>query len=279
MWRGTARLALDPSARAAVAAHAAAPSTPHVQRELALDLLTYTPHPQAQDHLREALASDVLAAAPHYPQYVQRLGLVPVPSEDSAAWLLDTLNAEHETIATAAAYAAGAMASRAEATGQAELADTLITPLREAASDAPSDHDLLALANADDPADIDTFLGLATDPDQPDDVRHAAATGLRGHDVSQDVLLSLAADASPQVQRAAWLLLAECATSMVVADGEALSAAVDVLHGTNLGVAVTTLAPAAGEPAGQRALRELLLHPRADPSTRARIRGLLRDAG
>ena len=93
------------------------------------------------------------------------------------------------------------------------------------------------------------------------------------------MLLSLAADASPQVQRAAWLLLAECATSMVVADGEALSAAVDVLHGTNLGVAVTTLAPASGEPAGQRALRELLLHPRADPSTRARIRGLLRDAG
>lgn len=269
MWGGAARVALEPALRHELAALATSPSTPHPRRELALDLLAHAPEGRGQDALVAALTE--LEDHPQLPAYLQRLAFVRQPRDGVTSYLHARLDDPRRAIARAARLTLGAVAA------QHPDPDRALAPLRQPLPDDADDAaaTLGALGNARQPDDV-ARLTAATRDERPR-VRSAALHALR-HTPDADALPSLragVADPHPGVQRAALVGLSTRALGGAELSAVAEEARAQRLHGANLGLVATTLAPSATDPLAREVLRSLLDHPNADAQLRARLRALL----
>lgn len=264
MWRGTARLALDPALAPQLGRVATAADSPLPRRELALDLLAHTPADHAQAALREALPA--LRDDPGYPMFLSRLAFVAAPDAATAEVALADL-ADPGPTGDAAAHVVGSLVAHADEAGDTALGDTLLVALRAEIPRRP-DAALAGLGNAGRLSELPTVLAASSGPN-----RRAAALALRAwHGASvRDALVRLAADDDAAVQRAA---LTALEGRDLTADLPALAEV--PLASANLQLVATLVAPHADDAHAREILTGLLVHDGSDPRLRARVRAILR---
>lgn len=269
MWRGTARLALEPALTAEVGAIAAAQNTGLPQRELALDLLAHTRSGAAQAALLLALQS--LEDHADYPMFLSRLAFVDAPTATTVAYAQQQMGGAGR-VGLSAMHVAGSLAWHADLAGSPELTDALVDDLHDALESGDSDQRSAALAglgNARQPHTLDTLTEATagTTSDQ-----RAAAHALRhwhGQDV-RDVLLGLTSEGS-SVQRAALSSL----EGRPLDEAALAQLATIELDGANLQLATSVFSAHADRPQARDALHAMLGHEASDPRLRARIRSVL----
>jgi hypothetical protein len=270
LWNGTRALARDADLRARIGALAGRPGTPHPRRELALDLLAHTPDGLGEAELLAALRQ--LEGDPYFPAYLQRTSFLTAPGSATLDALRhwQTLGGD---VARAATAALGAVAGRL---GDPSVLEDLRGSLAADPEDAASQ--LAALGNAHHPSDRPTIESATRDPRSR--VRAAGLHALRhyGDPQAAATLLSGTRDPHAGVQRAALSGLAERPLDAGGLDGLVALATDGTVHGANLGLLVTVLAPYASVPRTRPALEALLGHPGGNPTLRARIRSILEDA-
>ena len=179
------------------------------------ELLAGTGTPEAQDALREVIASPAARANPRLEQHaLQAFLVVAHPTADSLAFLRETFHAAKADAGGrySSALALGAAAGNALRSGNAAAAAECDAELRGALANASKPHEkrelLDALGNVGHPGDVATIRAFAGDRDA--EVRSAAAFALRkiDSDDARQALVSFAADPSADVETSAFDALA-----------------------------------------------------------------------
>lgn len=276
MWRGTARIALEPDVARQVSQIARQADATDAQRELALDLLAHAPAVHAQEALLEALQDDTLRAHDAYPMWLQRLSFVRAPTAGTAAWIADQRADADPRVARAATHTAGALSRRAAEAGDDALADALAEPLVEASTQGdPEDRAaaLSGLGNAARSQDVGVVLAACEGPEV---VHRSALLALRAWEAPEVDTAMLAGVRHPSVvvQRAALTALEGRSLPEASVQGWDQQV-VPTLDPSNLGLLVTVLAPHAASDSARQALGSVLRHEHASPRLRARVRTLL----
>jgi hypothetical protein len=208
LWRAPARLALEPQRMGRVVELAIDAETSPSGRALMLDLLAWTPHPEAGVALLEALQHPQVHAERTWPLLLQRASFVEAPAPALVTWVQDRAHhADHASERWAARTAAGALTHALDLQGNTDLANTLQADLERwatAATDAQERvHGLRALANTRRQASGTLLVASSFDAEAA--VRAAAASSLTDYLDAEatEALLRLLGDAEPGVQREA----------------------------------------------------------------------------
>ena len=186
-------------------------------RGIVLDLLAGAGTFEAQVVIRRLLALSVARRSNRtFASFVQRLGFVECPDGPTLRFLMSVYaesRAEPHDVRAACAYALGAAAGQALATGDLEAAvrasDVLRRDLLSAGSIIEKCALLAALGNSGVPTDVMVVTRFTQDNDAP--VRAAAALALRKMSVPEASaqLVALLADRELKVSQSALLALGE----------------------------------------------------------------------
>jgi hypothetical protein len=175
------------------------------------ELLAGTGTPEAQDALREVIASPAARANPRLEQHaLQAFLVVAHPTADSLAFLREAFQTAKADGGGrySSALALGAAAGNALRSGNAAAAGECDAELRRALADAKKPHEkrelLDALGNVGLAGDVTTIRAFAADADAQ--VRSSAAFALRkiDSDDARQALVSFAADPSADVETSAF---------------------------------------------------------------------------
>ena len=182
-----------------------------------LDVLAGAGTFEAQVVIRRLLAHAVARRSNRtFAMFVQRLGCLELPDGPTLRFLMSVYaesRAEPQDVRGACAYALGAAAGRAFASGETDAAtrasDVLRRDLAAAATNADKCSLLTALGNAGVPGDVAVLIRFTQDPKGP--VRSASALALRKMNVAEarNRLIILLADRELMVAQSALVALAD----------------------------------------------------------------------
>ncbi|MEL6547835.1 MAG: HEAT repeat domain-containing protein, partial [Myxococcota bacterium] len=211
VWQATGYLELHPEACAELVGAFVEARSEDMGAQI-VDLLLGAGHAEAQSAMRAILDLDEARQNPDvYHQLYQRLGMVPEPTPESIAWLLESresaLAGDDSELLRVQGFTLGAVARgvRKSDPEQANaLGDLLLDDLENAASNDDAAVALRALGNSGDPRAVDAV----TDRFQSEDpsVRAAAAIALRlvpTEEATQLLIGSLESERSRAAQSAA----------------------------------------------------------------------------
>jgi hypothetical protein len=216
LWKAVGRLQLEPERCRELVAVFTSPTLKAPGRALVLDLLVGAGHAQAQAVLRELLETrEAREEGKAYLSFVQRLGLLAAPEQDTLEWLARhharARSEKQEGLRNANAYALGAAVSRlgAEDAKAGSYTRLLLDGLGEARTPAERETYLRALGNAGRTEGVAAVLSHVADPEVS--VRMAVAAALRKTETPRatGALLQLARAPERQVQTEALISLKE----------------------------------------------------------------------
>jgi hypothetical protein len=224
LWRASGLLKLHPElAEKLIAPYAKLKLN---GRGLTLDLLAAAGNGRYQSVMRQLLANRKVGTSDEYGQLLQRISLLKQPEPETAAFAWKTYqdgrSANDRDLGYASAFTVGSTARHLDDADLARRYNRQLGDELRNARDAEERAMLLrALGNAGSNDNVPTMAAAAHDEDE--DVRRAAAVGLRLTDTpeSNTALIKLTADPSAAVQSSAMAALDQHALSP--ADFTALS--------------------------------------------------------
>lgn len=204
LWQAVARLRLEPELGASLRALYVDAGTNDVARALVLDLLVHAGTPELQSTLVELLDRPETTESPEALMLVQRLTFVEHPTAETLAYVARRFEGAEGEMRDALAYATGAAVMHAGPEDAAALHDAL----REELDARPSEHVIVALGVAGDPADTEVLTSFVREGDVSQRRAAAEALGRLPAGSGREVLLAGLADESSDVRTSAFASLA-----------------------------------------------------------------------
>lgn len=266
LWQAVARLRLEPELGASLRALYVDADTNDVARALVLDLLVHAGTPELQGTLVELLDRPETTESPDALMLVQRLTFVEHPTAETLAYVAGRFEGAEGEMRDALAYASGAAVLHAGPEEAAELHQAL----REELDARPSEHVIVALGVAGDPADTEVLTSFVREGDVSQRRAAADALGRLPAGSGREVLLEGLADESPDVRTSAFASLATHGLDADVLDVARRHVEAGTLDEESVDRVFGALCDA--DPDATRALLEALVaRGIARPSLRARV--------